>query len=316
MRFEQTVEVVSPEFPCGSAWLANCLFESGVPAWHLWGYDTRNEWTEQQAGRFQYSAGWLPWRQTLASLTPGRIFDFRRGIEARFSHEWPWQVALNRRIVLIVRDPRDALYSEWRRHRRNLQLSASVDFPSFLRQPFFGGPICVVDALWLHLRSWLIYRNALPAKFLLLRFEDWKREPVGELGRVCAWLGIQIENGDLERAVAASDVRKLLSIEDALVAAKPDAPRYNRRGRAEEWRTAWQPEWMLEMGRHWDPVIAALGYEPLPAGRNVEPAFDIVRVLAWRGLSDPVRVNVWRELLQSDDRFVDGVCIDGMVSPG
>ena len=42
--FEPTVEVVSPDFPCGAEWLANALLEFSVPLWSLWGFDTRDEW--------------------------------------------------------------------------------------------------------------------------------------------------------------------------------------------------------------------------------------------------------------------------------
>lgn len=294
-----TFEVVSPEFPCGSAWLANCLFELGVPAWHLWGFDTRGEWTEQEAHVFRYTAAQLPWRQTLASLTSGREFRFRQDLAARFSHECPWQIALGRRIVLMVRDPRDALYSEWQRHRRNLALPESVSFPAFLTQPFFGGPIAMADMLWLHMKSWLVYRNALPARVYLLRFEDWKRAPVDQLRRVCEWIGIHNETDALQRAIAASDVRKLRSIESVLAAENPKLPLYNRRGQAEEWRTAWNVEWLRCLGRQWHPVIEALAYAPLPPQDQRPQPFDLRQVLHWRGLTDPARNRIWCDLLAS-----------------
>src|SRR6185369_11155352 len=99
-----TIEVISPQFPCGAAWLANALLELRVPLWHLWGFDTRQEWAVNENGGFSYAAEHLPWRQTLASLRLGRVFHFQDDIRPRFSHALPWQIDLGSPIILIVRD--------------------------------------------------------------------------------------------------------------------------------------------------------------------------------------------------------------------
>ena len=115
-----------------------------------------------ESGEGRYVAAHLPWRQTLASLQIGRTFRFRDDIRPRFSHALPWELPLSSRVVLIVRDPRDCLYSEWQRQRQNLHLPTAITFEKFVDQPFFDGPISIADMLWLHLHSWLAYRRAHP----------------------------------------------------------------------------------------------------------------------------------------------------------
>lgn len=290
-----TVDVVSPQFPCGAAWLANALLELQVPLPHLWGFETASEWEHENSGRSLYVAEHLPWRQTLASLEFGRSFTFRNGVVPRFSHAFPWQLDFCARVVLIARDPRDALYSEWQRHLRNERPASSVSFLDFLRQPFLGGPISVVDMLWLHLRCWLWMRDSTPSTLLLLRFEDWKRQPVDALDVVTRWIGMPCEFEALRHAAAASDVRRLLDIERTVTSSNPDARQFNRLGEPEEWRNAWLDQWTHALGAHWQPVLHALGYQPLPSTGAAPLMFDIAEVLAWRGMRDTAQVHTWRE---------------------
>ena len=299
---ERTIEVVSPEFPCGSAWLANCLFELGVASWHLWGFDTRHEWTHCGSGRYRYIAGDGPWRQTLASLRPGAEFVFDESIVTRFSHEFAWHRTPARQVVLMVRDPRDALYSEWQRHRTNLGLPGLVQFPEFIASPFFGGPVSMADALWLHLKGWLSYRMAMPARVLVVRFEDWKREPVAALRRICKFMRLDRDDATLERASAASDVRRLQAIESGIAASTSNVRRFNRRGEPYEWRSAWHESWFQHLGRRWMSVLDALDY-PRHDAHVAADSMDLTTALQWAGLLDPERIRIWQRLLDAPLRL-------------
>jgi hypothetical protein len=199
--------------------------------------------------------------------------------------------------VLVVRDPRDALYSEWQRHRRNLALADSVAFVDFLKQPFFGGPISHVDMLWLHLRTWLKYQYSQPARVYLLRFEDWKRDPESSLDQVCRWMGLHASAAALEQAASASDVSHLQAVESTLLTGDPQAKQYNRAGLASEWHTKWSTEWLAALGQHWQPVLNGLGYAPLEQESAVTPGFDLDEVLAWRDLHAGEALEFWRRQL-------------------
>jgi len=291
-----TVDIVSPQYPCGSSWLANALLEMQVLLRHLWSFETAGEWEHGSNGDSRYVAQHLPWGQTLPSLRLGRTFRFRRDVRPRFTHLYPWQLEPCPKIVLMVRDPRDALYSMWQ----------------WQQSPFYGGPISIIDMLWLHLRSWLSLRGDESRQVYVLRFEDWKRDPVGELGAVTRWMGLDCDQSVLGRAAAASDVSNLHRIERELARDIPNARRFHRLGQPEEWRGAWKADWSEALGRHWQPVYRALGYTPPSKTGSAVPAFDLNQVLAWRDLTEPSLVQLWHHrlstdmMLESDDTVPSG----------
>jgi hypothetical protein len=295
------VDVISAQFPCGAAWLANALLELDVHLPELWGFDTAGEWQHAEDGSSTYVAAHLPWQQTLASLQLGRRFRFRATPQVRFGHVFPWQLSERRRTILIVRDPRDALYSEWQRHRRNRGLDPTESIHAFSARPFEHGPIDHIDLLWLHTSCWLLAERD-PADLLLLRFEDFKRAPDAALHAVCAWLDLPVSAPDIARAVRASDVSRLQQIEAGLRDADASARQFNRRGMAFEWRERWPPTWHTCIGPHWHWLLDALGYPP-PICRSGKPrAFDLRATLAWRELDDEVRVAAWARRIDAPIR--------------
>jgi hypothetical protein len=295
------VDVISPQFPCGAAWLANALLELGVFLPDLWGFDTAAEWRHDADGSACYVATHGPWQQTLASLQPGRRFMFRRQPQARFSHAFPWQHAAGVPMILVVRDPRDAIHSEWQRHRRNRGLQESL--PQFATRPFEGGPIGNLDLLWLHLSCWL-YADPSPPP-LLLRFEDFKRDPLGQLQRVCDWLGLDADHAAQKRAASASDVSRLQRVEADLLREDESARQFNRRGMPYEWREQWPPEWHHCLGPQWQPLLQGLGYPPLLTEQGRALEFSTAEVLAWRGLVEGAEAECWRQRIDQWRRVAD-----------
>lgn len=293
------ITVVSPQFPCGAAWLANAFIELGVLPTELWGFDTAGEWTPQADGSLLYTDERLPWRQTLASLRPGLRRTFDANVQARFTHLFPWQLALPGPVVLVVRDPRDALHSQWRRQLHNREIDAATTFAAFCGQPFAGGPISNADMLWLHLRCWM--ERVASGSAILLRFEDWKRDDRLALGGLLARLGIVRMGAAVAQACDASRVEHLQAIERDVARADDRARQFNRRGLAGEWLLAWDREHHAALGAHWAPLLADLGYPPSPLQGAPAPAFDTAQVLAWRGLhAEPGaahwsrRIGAWR----------------------
>ena len=280
--FDSTVEIVSPDFPCGAEWLANALLEFSVPLWSLWGFDTRDEWLDRGDGTFTYAAHHRPWRQTLASLHVGRMFRFRDDVRPRFGHPWQWQVEASMRTILIVRDPRDALHSEWRRHQRNLDLDPSIQFPEFVARPFFTAPVSVNDMLWLFLVVWIEAARERAGTMLTLRFEDWKEDAVRELERVDRFLELGCSRERLIAAAGASDVGILKRLEDAIALSDPTARQLNRRGQPHEWKEVWKPEWNDVFDQRWESVFSSLRYDvPERLSATSSAAVDVEKLVPW-----------------------------------
>ncbi len=64
-----TFNVISPELPAGSAWLANCMIELGVAVWNPWDVVIPNEWQQINKTMYRYNDANNNWQQTLPSLT-------------------------------------------------------------------------------------------------------------------------------------------------------------------------------------------------------------------------------------------------------
>lgn len=252
-------EIVSPELPCGASWLANCLLELNVPVWNPWGFDTLEEWSRLGTHRYRYAAETLPWRQTLPALTVGRDFCFAARPVPRFSHCWPADLDLTNPIVFFVRDPRDALYSEWRRQVRNGGPAAAATFENFLSARYYHHSFSFAEYLVRFLTSW---REVLAVRrSLIVRFEDYKASPSQTLERVIRFLGIESDDLQLSRAVLGSDFLALKRIENELEARAELRRQFNRRGMAFEFRLTYTKTMHEAVGKRFDAFCNWLGYE-------------------------------------------------------
>jgi len=155
-----------------------------------------------------------------------------------------------RRLVVLVRDPRDVAVSHYyhlrhRAHVRDLAryglTRAQVARPlaEFLRDPGAGLP-AQIDRLAAMLRL-----TERAARAHLLRYEDLRRDTAGELGRLLRFLGQDPDPSRLERAVAFAAFDNLRRLEQAgffrdevLRPADPNDPRSFkvRRGQSGSWR--------------------------------------------------------------------------------
>ena len=195
---------------------------------------------------------------------------------------------------MIVRDPRDALHSEWRRHQRNLDLDPSILFSEFVSRPFFTSPVSVSDMLWLFLFVWIEAARERAGTMLTLRFEDWKEDAVRELERVDRFLELGCSRAQLVAAARASDVGILKRLEDAIALSDPTAPQLNRRGQPHEWKEVWKPEWNDVFDRRWESVFSSLRYDvPERLAATPSAMVDVEKVVPWwkeQGDADEARM--------------------------
>ncbi len=265
-RFD--ADVLSPEFPCGAAWLANCLLELNVPLWHLWSFDVRGEWLRCGPQCYRYVAENRPWRQTLPSLVPGREFAFRTRPAVRFTHDVAAVLDRTTPVVLFVRDPRDALYSEWRRQLRNAGPLAGRSFEAFLASRYHHYPISYRDYLLLTLRLCKLVLAHRPQR--IVRFEDYKAAPQQTLSEVSRFLCLDATDAQIVAATQRSDYAVVKRVEEDLASRGELRRQFNRRGQAFEYREAYTPEMHRALGRGFDDICVWLGYAPSPSDVAVE----------------------------------------------
>lgn len=284
------VEIASPELPSGSSWLANCLLELDVSLWKPWGADLAGDWQACGPRRFRYASTDENWRRLLPSLANGREFAFRAAPVPRVTHAWAGTYGNVPRTILFVRDPRDALHSFWHRARRAGLAPESEDFATFVRGAWFHYPVSRAEFLLLWLRVW---RVALAGReHLVLRFEDYRSRPAETLRRALAFLRIEASDGDVARALAASDFSAAQAAERQLVAAGTLGASFNRAGMAQEWRERFDAAMHAAVGPRYASLYAWLGYapdesglapppEPLPAPERIERLLAAADTHTW-----------------------------------
>jgi len=173
-------------------------------------------------------------------------------------------------VWLLVRDPRDALYSFYRFRQEFAEVPWEFvpdSFEEFLRTDDQTGRRPVNDWTTFYL-TWA--RRAERCRFsTVTRFEDLKRDGVATVRTALRALGVEVPEADLERAVEASGFERMRAHEDSVAALDRDKvnARIMRKGAVEGWR-----EWMTPdlaecfSGDETASVAAYFGYQ-LPTRR-------------------------------------------------
>jgi hypothetical protein len=176
-----------------------------------------------------------------------------------------------KRIIYIVRDPRDVCVSNYHHNLKagNIPDNYPMDefVPRFLRADFdtqFGS--------WAdNVGSWIAMREHEPG-FLLLRYEDMKAAPIGELAKVATFLhqfsfrDIQADTGRLTRAVELSTPERMRELEKreakdwaVTKSTRQDKP-FVRSAVAGGWKATLSPKSVALLESELGPLMTRLGY--------------------------------------------------------
>lgn len=139
-------------------------------------------------------------------------------------------------VWLLVRDPRDALYSWYRYHRDFAELEwerVPDTFEAFLERPFFMGHPPADD--W-----WMFYDGWRRHGHHVIRFEDLKSDPLATMRSALTAVGCDVPDASLRRAVEESSYAAMRRREDQ-VARPGDEARVMRSGRVGEWQSWMTP---------------------------------------------------------------------------
>ncbi|MFF2546241.1 sulfotransferase domain-containing protein [Kitasatospora sp. NPDC058063] len=137
-------------------------------------------------------------------------------------------------VVLLVRDPRDAVHSYYRWRLGFSENGEHGSFTEFLRRPARSGLVPPLD--WAHFNlSWA--EHGLDAR--MLRFEELKTDPIAVMRRLLADFGVDPEPAVLARAVERSSFEAMRRHEDDVA---DSGARIMRSGLVGEWRTWYEGE--------------------------------------------------------------------------
>jgi hypothetical protein len=117
-----------------------------------------------------------------------------------------------KKVVLLVRDPRDVIVSSFHHHTRRSErvgdVTFSGDLSSFIRHPTFG-----ISNLVAFMNIWAANRE-VPAALMLLRYEDLHASSETALRKVLAFVGVEdVAAETVARATGASSFEQMQAIE-------------------------------------------------------------------------------------------------------
>lgn len=167
-------------------------------------------------------------------------------------------------VVYLVRDGRDVAVS-YLHHLRRVG-SFEGDLAAFLPRLLSDG----VDSYgpWhAHVLGALASRDQGGSPLLIVRYEDLRRDTVGELARIVAFLGIEPDTGRVERAVAANSKARMRAKEQTsrlLRSQSTDGSPLVRPDGSPSWQQLLQPAEIQQFEQVAGAALRAFGY--LPSG--------------------------------------------------
>ena len=170
-----------------------------------------------------------------------------------------------RRVIYIVRDPRDVVVSQYHYKRKCMVIDDGYPLEKFVTR-FLEGDVCQHGSWGENVTSWLVTRHEHPA-FLLLHYEDLVSDTVRELSKVASFLGIADTPELLGQAVERSSANQMRKLERAqsqlstLTKGTRKDLSFVRAAVSGGWRSALPHEQAARIERAWGPIMQFLGYD-------------------------------------------------------
>jgi len=169
-----------------------------------------------------------------------------------------------RKVIYLVRDPRDVVVSLYNFRRKYRAVDDSYPIERYVAERFLPGDL---DVSWgEHVGSWLATRMNQPG-FLLVRYEDLLRDPSRELSRLAGFLGIAARSEALSQAIERSSANRLRQLEkiehEAWVTTKgkrADVP-FIAAAVAGAWKQKLPQPSAALIESAWGQLMKSLGYE-------------------------------------------------------
>ena len=270
-------QIVSPPFACGVTWLVNVLLELGVKTTNP-NFDP-GHWKAEGVKTAIGESAWDHLRWHLPILHRTREFSFQPDLEVIWEHRLNFARAAENPTILYVRDPRDAIYSLYKRNYSDV-----LSYLDYLRRPdiwpdHFGQLFNLIPAdtfayfcfYWMNLAEMM--------NIMVVRFEDMRADPITVVSGVLDFLGAPRGDDEIERALAESNFKKAKEATQSCVQATGKQFATTRSGKVGEWRETHGVE---ELGWFEGPansLMWKLGYEVASTHNYEQVASDFEHCL-------------------------------------
>ncbi len=176
------------------------------------------------------------------------------------------------RVIYIVRDPRDVAISFYHHNVKARNLPEDYPMASFVPR-FIAGEFDRLFGSWRdNVFSWTALRQGTPG-FLMLRYEDMKRDPATVLAGIAAFLEhcsfhkIDASPKALQRTIELSSPERMRALEKQEAGqwvltkgTRSDKP-FVRSAISGGWKSQLAPESVAAIESAWGEVMQRLGYE-------------------------------------------------------
>jgi len=193
-------------------------------------------------------------KRFLRNLPRPRILKSHEPFDARF-----------RKVIYLVRDPRDVAISEYHFDLKKRYIDQDVSLEEFVKR-FIAGETSSYGSWWEHAASWIAARRGNPA-FRLVRYEDLLADSVGEAGKIAEFLGIQAEQELVKTAVERSSADRMRMLEKSQAHlfsstkdTRQDIP-FVRAAKAGGWKSSLPEPLVEKIESAWGLLMVSLGYE-------------------------------------------------------
>lgn len=174
-----------------------------------------------------------------------------------------------RKVIYIVRDPRDVALSYYDFQRKYMQIDDAYPLEQYV-EDFVQGRLISIDwGTWAENVSSWIYTRGKSTNFLLLRYEDMMKDTTRELTRIAQFFGIEATPTRLQEVIDRSSADRMRELEkleaDRWIATKnrrKDIP-FVRVAKAGGWRTSLPVKSVEQIENAWGDLMITLGYEPV-----------------------------------------------------
>ena len=224
-------------------------------------------------------------RNDMRKVRPPRVFKSHEAFEPRY-----------RRIIYVVRDPRDVAVSSYHFARKGRHINDSLSLETYISTQFlkrghtFGSwgehvgswlanPLNISQLVHLTYVSGRTFASTDLARthslgtrergreFLLLRYEDFLEKPEQELSKAAEFLGLHASPGALARSVelsAADKMKKLERMQSDLWGTTKQGRKdinFVREAKSEQWKKSLSAASVAEIESKWGHLMDLLGYQ-------------------------------------------------------
>jgi hypothetical protein len=192
-------------------------------------------------------------RKQLARIPRPRIVKSHEYFDCRY-----------KKVIYIVRDPRDIVVSYYHYQLKTRVIKDGFPLDQYVPR-FLRGEVDAYASWNENVVSWLATRGS-SNNFLFLRYEDMMQEPVRELRKIAAFLGLRRTEAELAQAIERSSADRMRDLEkkqaDVWINTKKtrkDIP-FVRTAKSGGWRESLPPHLVAEIESAWGPTMQKLGY--------------------------------------------------------